>query len=190
MCRKSFIIMENEKTVLLLEKYVRIQFGSRTFYLPCIPANIYFEKNTLSIDMADLDEYVLVDGIRCYHCMTYNSDNDTVDTYLRDYTYDGKLCTQQSGFTFSLSDREFPFSRRDPRLVVPKRDYSELTSVFLDEHKELNERVVKLLEQHPEIFEQASIWDWIDWSDQIANGYFDPVLLPKSISELFINEGY
>lgn len=175
-----------EKELLMLEKYVKIMFGKRAFYLPRIPANIYFENNnTISIDMADMDEYVLVDGIRCYYCVIYHADKDTVNTWLKDYTFDGVVCTQHKYFPFSLSDKEFPFSERDPRLVVPKRDYSELTSVFLEEHKELNERVVKFLEKHPETFEQKSIKEWLFLSRQITKDYFDPNSLPESLSGLF-----
>ncbi len=185
MYRESFIIMEKEKATLLFKKYIRIEFGSRVFYLPRIPANIYVENNTLSIDMADMDEYVIVDGIRCYYCVIYYADKDTVNTWLKDYTIEGMVGTQQTYFPFSLSDKEFPCSNRDPRVVVPKRDYSELTSVFLEEHKELNERVVKFLEQHPETFEQASIKEWLSLSKKIANGDFDPDRLPDSLSGLF-----
>lgn len=186
MYRESFIIMKKEETTLLLKKYIRIEFGSRVFYLPRIPANIHVENNTLSIDMADMDEeYVIVDGIRCYDCVIYYANKDTVNTWLKDYTIDGMVCTQKTYFPFSLSDKEFPCSNRDPRVVVPKRDYSELTSVFLEEHKELNERVVKFLEQHPETFDQASIEEWLSLSKQIANGLFDPDCLPDSLSGLF-----
>ena len=175
-----------EKKILMLEKYVKIQFGKRAFYLPRIPANICYENNnTISIDFADMDEYVIVDGIRCYYCVIYHADNDTVDTHLKDFTIDGMVCTQPYPFSFSLTDREFPFSTRDPRPVVPKRDYSELTSEFLHEHKELNEKVVKFLEQHPETFEQASISEWLLLSDIITEREFDPVCFSESVSDLF-----
>lgn len=185
MYRRPFMIMKNEKNILLFKKYVKITFASRIFYLPRIPADICFENNSLTIDMADMDKYVLVDGIRCYYCMTYNSDNDMVNTWLKDYSFEGMVSTQHNYFSFSLSDKEFPFSKRDPRLVVPKREYSELISAFLDEHKDLNERVVKFLKQHPETFEKVYIKDWVELSNQIATGDFDPDCLPESISDLF-----
>ena len=186
MYRESLLtIMKDEKELLLLKKFVRIEFGARVFYLPCIPANIYFENNTLSIDMADTEEYVIVDGIRCYYCVTYNRDNDTIGTWLKDYALDGVVFPQQHFFSFSLSDREFPFSQRDLRMVAPKRDYSELASVFLDEHKDLDERIVKFLEMHPEYFEQISIKEWLLLNDQVAQCDIDPDLLPESISDLF-----
>ena len=91
-----------EKKILMLEKYVKIQFGKRAFYLPRIPANICYENNnTISIDFADMDEYVIVDGIRCYYCVIYHADNDTVDTHLKDFTIDGMVCTQP--YPFSLN---------------------------------------------------------------------------------------
>lgn len=175
-----------ESKILLLEKYVKIMFGKRAFYLPRIPANIYVDNNTISIDMDDMEEYVIVDGIRCYYCIEYHADNDTINTWLKDYTIGGLVCTQQTYFLFQLSDKEFPFNKRDPRLVVPKRDYSELTSEFLHEHKELNEKVVKFLEQHPESFEQADISEWLAMSDNITGGELDPDYFSEpEKSELF-----
>ena len=70
-------------------------------------------------------------------------------------------------------------------MVAPKRDYSELASAFLDEHKDLDERVVKFLEMHPEYFELISIKEWLLLNDQVAQCDIDPDLLPESISDLF-----
>ena len=53
-----------------------------------IPARIDVKDNELTVDLADMDSYVLVDGIRCHYCLIYNSENDTVDTWLKDYSLD------------------------------------------------------------------------------------------------------
>ncbi len=175
-----------EKHTLMLEKYIKIMFGKRAFYLPRIPANVYCkDANTIYIDMADMDEYVIVDGIRCYYCVTYHADKDTVDTHLKDYTIDGMVCERTCPFSFSLTDREFSYGTRQTWIVVPRRDYSELTSVFLEEHKELNARVVKFLKQHPETFEQISVKEWLFLSGEIDNGFSEHDWLPKSISSIF-----
>lgn len=157
-----------EKELLLLKKYVRVEFGSHVFYLPCIPANVSFSCNTLSIDMADMQEYVLVDGIRCYYCMIYNAESEMVQTQLKDFTIDGLICPEFHAFSFRLTDKEFSLSKRDMRMVVPKRDYMELVSAFINDHKDLNESVVKFLEEHPETFDKAPIYEWMDLSNQIS----------------------
>ncbi len=176
--------MSKNKFNLLLGKFVRIKFGDRVFYLPHIPANLYYKDNTLSIDMADMDEYVIVDGIRCYYCMIYHADNDTVDTWLKDFTIDGVICTQQAYCSFPLTEQEFPFGNRDSRMVVPKRDYAELTMAFLDEHKDLNGKVVKFLEKHPDCFEQMEQSEWLSLSKDFSDSDFDPDSLPETVSEL------
>lgn len=159
--------MRDEEGIQILRNYVRLEFCSHIFYLPCIPSNICFKANTLSIDMADMEEHVLVDGIQCYYCLIYDAGNDTLSTWLKDFTIDGLICPELTYLTFKISDREFSFSKHDPRTVVPKRDYTELVSVFIDEHKDLNEKVVKFLKEHPETLEKAPIHEWLDLSNQI-----------------------
>ena len=175
-----------EKKNFMYDKYISIEFANHVFYLPRIPANINIKNNTLSIDMANMEEYVLVDGVRCYYCLEYNSDNGIIDTWLKDFTIDGLLNNQEYYFSFILTDKEFPFRKGESRVVVPKRDYSELTSVFLDEYKDLDERIVKFLENHPEMFEKAPIYDWLDLNISISKEYFDTDLIPESIPDLFL----
>lgn len=179
--------MDEKKYEIMYDKYISIKFSNRVFYLPRIPANIYIENNTLTIDMADMDEYVLVDGLRCFYCVVYNADNGIIGTWIKDYTIDGLMAPQPHYYSFRLTDKEFPFSKRDSRVVVPKRDYSELTTVFLNEHKDLDARVVKFLKKHPELLEKALIREWLILSDTISKR-FDPDVTPESISDFIVKE--
>ena len=177
---------KDEKNDLIIKKFVKIEFGSRRFFLPLSPANVCFEKkNILSIDLADMDEYVLVDGLRCYYCVIYDAENDTVSTWLKDITIDGLTCPGLTYLSFPLSAHEFAFSKRDPRPVVPIRDYSELTAAFLRQHPELDGKIVHYLEEHPESFEQASMSEWFDLNVQLSMDDCDPECFPETVSELF-----
>ena len=177
---------------LLLEKYLRIEFGNHVFYVPRISANIYFKNNSLAIDMANMSEYAVVDGMRCYYCLMYNADNDILQTWLKDWELDGAVFSLPHEFTFPINAKNFPFSQRDTRMVVPKRDYSEIVLAFLEQHDELDNRISEFLKNHPDMFEQAAIKDWLLLNKYLEINVFDEDsiedCLPKSVANLFAVE--
>ena len=157
-----------EKESIFLAKYVSINFANRMFYMPRVPAMIYIEGNKLTIDMADMDSYVIVDGLHCHYCLIYNSENDTVDTWLKDYSLDGTEVPFAQHFSFKLTENEFPFGVRDRRMVVPKRDYSEIVSAFIADTPNLDARLAKFLTAHPQVYDQVTFTDWVSLNNDIA----------------------
>lgn len=178
---------------LLLEKYVRIIFDDHVFYVPRVPSNIYFKDNSLSIDMADMDTYAIVDGIRCYYCLIYDANNGVLQTWLKDWKLDGVVCSMQHEFAFPIDAKEFPFGQRDTRLVVPKQDYTEVTLAFLEQHEELDDRISEFLKKHPELFEQVERkCHWQNLNDLLKSKDIDADILedylPESVEKLFMEE--
>ena len=145
---------------IVFEKFVTIYFGNRRFYLPFKPSNIYFKENKMEIFLDDMDSYVIVDGIHCHYYLSYEADNDIIHTRLKDFELDGLQCPEVYPLSFAVSAKSFPVSKSDARAVVPKRDYSEITSAFLSEQRDLDERIIKFLEKHPEVFDQVDITIW------------------------------
>ena len=185
--------MSMKDSDLLLEKYVRIEFDDHVFYVPRVPSNIYFKANSLSIDMADMDTYAIVDGIRCYYCLIYDANNGILQTWLKDWKLDGAMCPTSHEFSFPIGAKEFPFSQRDTRLVVPKRDYTEVTMAFLEQHKELDDRISEFLKKHPELFEQVERkCHWQNLNDLLKSEGFDADILedylPEPVAKLFKEE--
>lgn len=185
--------MSMKDSDLLLGKYVRIEFDEHVFYVPLVPSNIYFEGNSLSIDMADMDTYTIVDGIRCYYCLIYDANNGILQAWLKDWKLDGVMCPTSHEFSFPIDAKEFPFGQRDTRLVVPKRDYTEVTSAFLEQHEELDERISEFLKKHPELFEQVERkCHWQNLNDLLKSGDFDADILedylPRPVERLFMEE--
>ena len=179
---------------LLLEKYVRIEFDDHVFYVPRVPSNIYFKANNLSIDMADMDTYAIVDGIRCYFCLFYDANNGVLQTWLKDWKLEGVMCPTSHEFSFPIDAKEFPFGQRDTRLVVPKRDYTEVTMAFLEQHEELDERISEFLKKHPEMFEQGDrkgAWLYLNKCLKFEDFDADTIdedILPELVAKLFKEE--
>lgn len=180
--------MENS---LLLEKFVTIFYGNRRFYLPRVPANIYFHSDHLEIYLENMESYVIVDGIRCYYYVNYEVEKDMIHTHLKDFELDGLPVKDVYPLSFPVTAEEFPFSKRDARIVVPRRDYSEVTKAFLAENRNINERLVKFLEKHPDVFDKVdiSMWEKLnkhDISDMDADILDD--YLSKPVANLFRKE--
>ena len=161
---------------LLLEGFTRILFSNRVFYVPLLSSNIYIEEDKLSIDLADLQSYSIVDGIRCYYVLIYDAAKDEVTTWL-----------EPSGMQYKI------FSLKDSETVAPKRYYSEITEAYFRQHPDLDQRIVSFLSKHPEKFEEAdSIKAWKQVSDLLKNPNirysmtFEDYL--KSAAELFYEE--
>lgn len=177
---------------MLLEKFITIKFGKRVFYMPnIVAANISFEGNKINIDMADMDSYIIANGIRCYYCIIYDAETDTVDTWLKDFKLDGIECPQATHFSFSLSDDEFPVGKRDQRMVKPMRNY-EATDSFIAENADLDKKIVDFLKNHPDTFEIVELVKWNRLSKQLSGQDFDNSVvfdyLPEPIAEMFCKE--
>lgn len=145
-----------EKSSLMLKSYNQINFGKRCFYIPSnTPATISIQNDNLYIDMADFKKYVLVDGVKCYYCVTYNAKTDKVDTWINNFKMDEQMAELVEPYfvSFSFAEKSFPWGR-DKIIYEPTRDYSELTQAFLKEHPEMDEKIVKFLTKHPKYFGQ------------------------------------
>lgn len=160
--------------------------------MPSAPSNIYFKDNTLNIFLGDMNSYVIVDGIRCYYNLIYELETDTVHTHIKDYKIDGLVYSDAFPVSFPVTAMSFPVSRRDLREVVPQRDYTEVTSAYLSDRTELDERIIKFLKNNPDMFEQVDISIWEKLSNAIALSDFDEDLLedylPKHVEVLFRDE--
>lgn len=177
---------------MLLEKFITIKFGKRVFYMPnVVAANISFEGSKIYIDMANMDSYIIANGIRCYYCMMYDAETDTVDAWLKDFKLDGIECSQATHFSFSLSDEEFPVGKRDQRMVTPMRNY-EATDSFIAENADLDKEIVAFLKNHPDMFESVELIKWNRLSKQLNGQYFDNSVvfdyLPEMVAEMFCKE--
>lgn len=179
----------------LIGKFITVEFGKRKFYLPKAPCNIYIHNNRLKVFLGDNDYYAIVDGIRCGYDLTYEADSDTLHTHLLNYEIDGVAYNTRYPFSFPVSATTFTFDKREPKEVKIQRDYAEVVTAYLSERPDLDERVVKFLENHPESFDQVeSIECWQKLSkglpfveeDGDTFAIFD--LLPKHIAEAFIGE--
>ncbi len=182
--------MENS---LSLQKFVTLYIGDRRFYLPLAPLNIYYNNNGFEIQFDNWDSYVIVDGIRCYYHLQYSADKDIIHTHLRDFEFDDLPWRDDHDFSFPLTAKSFPFSKTDARVVVPKRNYAEVTSAFLAEKRNLDEMLIEFLEKHPEVFDQVDITIWEKLSKQLSllkeNQAPDPYVLEryltKPVADLF-----
>lgn len=176
---------------MLLEKFITIKFGKRVFYMPNVAANISFEGSKINIDMADMDSYIIANGIRCYNCMIYDAETDTIDSWLKDFKLDGIECPQATHLSFSLSDEEFPVGKRDQRMVSPMRNY-EATDSFIAENADLDKKIVDFLTNHPVMFEMVELIKWNRLSKQLNGQDFDNSVvfdyLPETIAEMFCKE--
>lgn len=180
--------MENS---LFIGKFITVEFGKRKFYLPKASCNIYIHNNRLEVFLGAEDCYAIVDGIRCYYNLNYEVDSDTLHTHLLDYEIDGNTYKTLHAFSFPVSALTFPFSRREPKEVKPRRDYSEVTAAYLSEHNDLDKRVVRFIENHPELFDQLDISIWeklskLDLSNMDADILDD--YLTKHVADAFREE--
>lgn len=176
---------------LLIGKFITVEFGKRKFYLPKVSCNIYIHNNRLEIFLDDNDSYAIVDGIRCYYHLDYEVDSDTLHTFLLNYEIDGVANNDRYPFSFPVSALAFPISKRESKEVKPIRDYSEVTAAYLSEHNDLDKRVVKFIDNHPELFDQVdiSIWEKLSKHD-ISNMDADILddYLTKPVADAFREE--
>lgn len=185
--------MEGESRTL--SGFVRIAYAGHVFYMQKKPANVFINDSGLEILMEDMNSYIIVDGVRCYYHLQLEVGNQLIHTFLKDFTIDGTICQESFPFSFPINAKEFPFSNRrgDTRVVVPKRDYSELVSAFIAQYTELDIRITDFLRNYPETFELASMDGWIELSDCIDMEEFDQkslerILEDKAVVDLFSKE--
>ena len=180
---------------LLIGKFITVEFGKRKFYLPKVSCNIFISNDRLKVFLGDNDYYAIVDGIRCGYDLTYEADSDTLHTHLLNYEIDGVAYNKRSPFSFPLSATTFTFDKKELGEVKIQRDYAEVVTAYLSERPDLDKRVVKFLENHPESFDQVESIDcWRELSvdlpfiEEDGDNFAIFDLLPKHIAEAFIGE--
>ncbi len=138
---------------ICLEKFSWIKFEDREFYIPLVSCEIEIYGKILIVTLWREEDYVIANGLKCYRRMQYNADTDTILTTLKEAIMDGYPISP-NGFllSFPYNALEFPYSEKDPRIVIPKRDYSELTNAFLAENPYLDDSIRHFLLEHPEAF--------------------------------------
>ena len=188
-----------------LNKFSWIYFKNREFYVPLVSCEIEITEKILKIGLLGEKDYVIANGLKCYRYMNYFADTDTIQTTLKEAIMDGYPISP-NGFllSFPYDALEFPYSEQDPRIVVPKRDYSELTNAFLAENPYMDDSIRHFLLEHPEAF---NVYDprmkrnmnkggWLHLDNNIKDARKDPELRkslledkedPSWLHEIFVN---
>ncbi len=149
----------------LFKKYNVLDFKGRVFYVPQGPVAVDIttcDNQSLSmwpaimpelkIILGNEDDYVIANGLKCFLYVYYNSQSDMLYTVLKDVILDGLPFRRPYDYRFHFDDIEFPLSDKDPRIVVPKRHYSEIVNLFIAENPDLHDAVRHFLEKYPERF--------------------------------------
>lgn len=160
-----------EGNVIGLKGFNLIQFGGRSFFIPVqfhTTTYVLDNGNELSINFEGGEgAYCLVNGIRCGDSVSYHKYNDTLLTFINEYTMDGVQCTDPIPVEFKFDDWEFVYGGKK---VVAQRHFDELASSFLSENPQLDSRIRDFLQKYPEYFGNGSergnfppnyVWDWI-----------------------------
>lgn len=160
--------MQLEYNLNNVGKFNYLRFEKRVFYVPNTRYQMNIEGHLLRIDLGDNNKYVMANGLKCYQFLWYNAQGDTITTNFEAETVDGIPTNDRFCLTLPYDAKEIPWSERHPMIVVPKRDYSELTNAFLDESLDLDDFLRQFLLEHPELFN--AYWpymerdmDKIDW---------------------------
>ena len=153
----------------LFKKYTVLDFKGRVFYIPQGPVAVDIRTcdnqrlsmwpaimPELKIILGNEDDYVIANGLKCFHHVYYNGQSDMLETVLKDVMLDGLPFQCPFDYTFHFDDIEFPLNDKDPRIVVPKRHYSEVVNTFLAENPDLHEAIRHFLEKYPERFNAST----------------------------------
>ena len=126
-------------------------FENRVFYVPNTRCEITIKGHKLCIYLGD-DSKFIANGLKCWQLLSYNAQDDTIQTYFEAATIDGKPTNKWLLGRFPFDAKEIPWSEQNPMIVVPKRDYTELINLFLAEEPTLDDSLKQFLLEHPDFF--------------------------------------
>ena len=129
-----------------------LKFENRVFYVPNTRCEIFSEGHILRIYLGDDSKYIIAHGLKCHQFLFYDAQNDTIYTCFEAATIDGTPTNECLQCIFPYDAKEIPWSEHNPMIVVPKRDYTELTNLFLAEEPTLDDSLKQFLLEHPDFF--------------------------------------
>ena len=129
-----------------------MEFENRVFYVPNTQCEITIKGHILCIYIGDDSKFVIANGLKCWQFLSYNAQDDTIQTYFEAATIDGKPTNEWLLWRFPFDAKEIPRSEQNPMIVVPKRDYTELINLFLAEKPTLDDFLKQFLLEHPDFF--------------------------------------